>query len=243
MSAPSRASRRTAMVTLAFVVALMVVTVAIPTLATAQAGPLDGSYKGTFSGQASGEVEFWVWGSDVDVTKPGSGDGSISGSTIEMVVGNAAVSGYKCEYESDGQIAVQQSGEPMANGTWNALCDGGITASGTWQATRAVASPTPTSTGQPRSLSLTARPKTLSDPGRTRLTATVSDCTANTTIEFQVKKAGVFQTVATVAPQEACTASVRRRVSKQRTSFRAHSPDEGALAAADSRVVTVKVTN
>ena len=240
MSAVSRGSRRTAPVAFAFVVVLLVVTIAIPTLATAQAGPLDGTYKGTFSGSASGDVEFSVMGSAVEVTKPGSGDGSISGSTIEMVVGNAVVSGYNCEYESDGQISAQQSGEPMANGTWNALCDGGITASGTWQATRVVASPTPTSTAQPRSLSLTARPKSLPDAGRTRLTATVSECTANTTIEFQVKKVGVFQTVATVAPQEACTASVRRRVSK-RTSFRAHSPAEGGLAAADSRVVTVKV--
>lgn len=205
MPIQDRAHRRTATVALAVVVALMVVMVAIPTLATAQAGPLDGTYRGTFSGSANGDVEFSVTGSAVEVRKPGSGDGSISGSTIEMVVGNAVVSGYYCEYESDGQISAQQSGEPMANGTWNAQCDGGITASGTWQATRAVASPTPTSTGQPRSLSLTARPKSLPDAGRTRLTATVSECTANTTIEFQVKKAGVFETVATVAPQEACT--------------------------------------
>jgi hypothetical protein len=220
----------------------MVVTVTVPNLATAQAGPLDGTYKGTFSGSASGDVEFSVMGSDVVVTKPGSGDGSISGSTIEMVVGNAVVSGYNCEYESDGQISAQPPGGAMANGNWNALCNGGITASGTWQATRSVASPSPTSTGQPRSLSLTARPKSLSDPGRTRLAATVSDCTGDTTIEFQVKKAGVFQTIASLAPQEACTVSIRRRVSK-RTSFRAHSPAEEGFAAVDSRVVTVKVSD
>jgi hypothetical protein len=62
----------------------------------------------------------------------------------------------------------------------------------------------------------------------------------DTTIEFQVRKNGEFQTFAAVAPQEACTASVRRRVAKQ-TSFRAQSAADGSFAATTSRVVTVKV--
>lgn len=211
------------------------------------AGPFDGTYKGTFSGSASGDVEFSVVDNQVTVTKPGSGSGSISGSTITMVVGKATVSGYTCEYQSGGQLSVEQSGQAVASGTWNANCDGGFSGSGNWQASRPAPSvtPTPTATStepvaQPRSLSLTARPKTLSEPARTRLTATLSYCSEESTIEFQVKKDGEFQTFATVAPQEACTASVRRRVAK-RTAFRAHGPADGTWAEVDSRVVTVKL--
>jgi hypothetical protein len=214
------------------------------------AGPFDGTYTGTFSGTASGDVEFSVVDNQVTVTKPGSGGGSISGSTITMVVGSATVSGYTCEYRSNGELSVQQSGHAVSNGTWNATCNGGFYGSGNWQATRPDTSGTPTASatstqtpsGQPRSMSLIARPKTLSEPSRTRLTATLSYCTEDSTIEFQVKKSGEFQTFATVAPQEACTASVRRRVAK-RIAFRAHGPADGTYAEVDSRVATVKLGN
>ena len=208
------------------------------------AGPLDGTYKGTYSGTATGAVEFSVVGDQVTVTKPGSGSGEISGSEISMVVGSAMVGGYTCQYRSDGHLSVQQSGEVVANGTWNATCDGGYSGSGNWQATRPApsATPTPTPSDQPRSLSLTARPKTLAEPARTRLTATLSYCSEDSTIEFQVKKSGVLRSFAAVAPQEACTASIRRKVTR-RTAFRAHGPADGSYAAADSRVVTVKLDN
>jgi hypothetical protein len=212
------------------------------------AGPYDGTYTGTFSGSASGNVEFSVVDNLVSVTKPGSGSGSISGSTITMVVGDAVVQGYACEYQSEGQLSVQQSGQAVANGTWTADCDSGFSGQfGDWQAARPDPSATPTATstqpsGQPRSMSLTARPKTLSEPAKTKLTATLSYCTEGSTIEFQVKKSGEFQTFATVAPQEACTASIRRRVAK-RTAFRAHGPADGTYADVDSRVVTVKLEN
>src|SRR5690349_5194613 len=75
------------------------------------AGPLDGVYTGTFSGGASGDVEFSISGADVAVTKPGSGTGTVDGSEIEMVVGSAIVSGYTCGYTSTGQVSVNPGGE------------------------------------------------------------------------------------------------------------------------------------
>jgi len=214
------------------------------------AGSFSGAYTGTFSGSASGEVEFTIAGTDVTVTKPGDGSGSISGSDITMVVGNAVVGGYSCQYNSTGQLSVNPSGEGVATGTWSATCAGGVGGNGTWQATRSAApspspsasvspTPSPTELGE-RTLSLKAKPKSLSQPGRTRLTATLSDCTDESSIDLQVKRDGVFRTVATLDPDDDCRASLRRRVTR-RTKFRAQAPADELFLGARSRVVTVKL--
>ena len=207
------------------------------------AGPLDGVYTGTYSGTASGEVEFSVSDAHVTVTKPGSGSGTINGSHIEMVVGSAVVSGYTCEYTSTGQISVNSGGEGTAAGTWDATCNQGVTASGTWQATRPptpTPSPSPTPDLQTRTLILRAKPKTLAEPGRTTLKATLSGCTTASTIEFQVRKSGEFQTLQTKDVDEACKASMKRRVTKK-TAFRAEALPDAQFEGASSDVVTVKL--
>jgi hypothetical protein len=207
------------------------------------AGPLDGVYTGTFSGTASGEVEFSISDVDVTVTKPGSGSGTVDDSDIEMVVGSAVVSGYTCEYTSTGQVSVNAGGEGTAAGTWNATCNQGVTANGTWQATRPPnpsPSPSPSPNLQTRTLTLTAKPTTLSEPGRTRLKATLSGCTTTSTIEFQVRKSGRFQNLQTKDVDEACKASMKRRVTKK-TAFRALAPADTQFEGAVSNIVTVKL--
>ena len=205
------------------------------------AGPLDGTYTGTFSGSASGEVEFSISDVDVTVTKPGSGSGTVNGSDIEMVVGSAVVSGYTCEYTSTGQVSVNSGGEGTASGTWNATCSQGVTANGTWQATRPPSpSPSPTPDLQTRTLTLTAKPKTLAEPGRTTLKATLSGCTTTGTIEFQVRKSGQFQSLQVKDVDETCKASMKRRVTKK-TAFRAVAPEDAQFEGALSDVVTVKL--
>ena len=205
------------------------------------AGPLDGVYTGTFSGTASGEVEFSISDVDVTVTKPGSGSGTVNGSDIEMVAGSAVVSGYTCGYTSTGQVSVNTGGEGVASGTWTATCSQGATANGTWQATRPpTATPSPTPDLQTRTLTLTAKPKTLSEPGRTTLKATLSGCTTISTIEFQVRSSGQFQSLQTKDVDEACKATMKRRVTKK-TAFRAVAPEDAQFEGALSDVVTVKL--
>ena len=205
------------------------------------AGPLDGVYTGTFSGTASGEVEFSISDAAVTVTKPGSGSGTVNVSDIEMVVGNVVVSGLTCGYMSTGQVTVNPGGEGVASGTWDAICGLGVTASGTWEATRPpTPSPSPTPDLQPRTLILTAKPKTLSEPGRTTLKATLSGCATAGTIEFQVRKSGEFQTVQTKDVDDACKASMKRRVTKK-TTFRAEAPADTEFEGALSDTVTVKL--
>lgn len=214
------------------------------------AEPFDGAYKGTFSGSSSGSVEFSIAGSNVTVTQPGSGSGSLSGSSISMVVGDATVNGLSCRYDSTGQVSVTSAGEGVATGTWSATCSDGATGNGTWEARRPAVAPsaspsasTPSSSptgSMPRTLTLVASPKRLPKAGRTTLTAALSDCTQASSVDFQVRRGGEFRSLGAVSTGTDCEASIKRRVTT-RTTFRAQSPPDGAFAPATSRVVTVRL--
>ena len=229
--------------------ALVVMVLLATGLGASAASNLDGTYTGTYSGSASGNVEFSIADSQVTVRQPGSGSGTVSGSDINMVVGNATVSGYSCEYSSSGQVSVASSGEGVASGTWSATCNG-ANGNGTWEARRPAPSPSvsssptpsPSVTAQPspRSLSLKAKPKTLHKPGRTTLTATLSDCSAQSSVDFQLRGKDGFRTIASVGTDADCTASTARRVAS-RTAFRAQAPAETEFLGATSRVVTVRI--
>jgi hypothetical protein len=214
------------------------------------AATLDGNYRGTYSGTATGTLEFSIAGTDIAVTQPGAGSGAIVGSTISMVVGNATVNGLSCLYTGSGEVALDYADAGYGSGTWNATCAGGATGSGAWEVTRVVATPTatPSVSSSPsaptapaaRTLSLSAKPKRLSKPGRTTLSATLSDCSAGDSISFQSRKAGAFHTLSSVTVDDACAASMKRRVA-QRTVFRAEAAAGESFLGAQSRLVTVTV--
>src|SRR4051812_46525188 len=70
---------------------------------------------------------------------------------------------------------------------------GSVTGSGNREALTGAPGPTA------RTLSLAANPKTLSSPGKTKLTATLSLCSTGEPVEFQVRKNGEFETFKSVA--------------------------------------------
>lgn len=245
MRAADGKARSTTFLPLAVVAFFLVnLVLALWGLSARAADSYDGTYKGTFTGTASGTVEFTVAGNQVTVTQPGSGSGTLSGPTISMVVGHAVVGGYTCEYKSGGQLSTDESGNPIASGSWDGTCDYGYSGSGTWQASRDAAgpspSPSPSNTQSARTVSLNAKPKTLQSPGKTHLIATVDYCERSEPVDFQVRKNGVFQTLESVATDIYCTASVTRKITKK-TTFRALIGASDLYTSAESPAVTVKI--
>ncbi len=142
---------------------------------------VDGSYRGQYSGDDSGSVAFSISGSNVTVTQPGSGSGSVSGSSINISSGNVTISGFACDFEGEGTVTVGASGQGVASGTWEATCEYNSRASGKWQATRPAPSPSPSPSRSP-SLSPSPSPTPTPSPSPTGAPNEVADVEGEATL-------------------------------------------------------------